>query len=222
MTRRGRIVLKVAVWAACLTPLARLAHRTWHDALGANPISELTNNLGGWAFDILLASLAMTPLRILLGVSWPVSLRRLLGLFAFAYAGLHFLVWVVLDQYFDWPSMFKDIVKRPYITVGMAALTLLIPLATTSTTAMIRRLGGRNWQRLHRLAYGAGVLAALHFLWLAKKGRTDQYYHAAILAVLLGIRVWDWGRRRLARLRPAPAAPAPARGKSSRSGAQSS
>ena len=211
MTRRGRIVLKVAVWAACLTPLARLAHRAWHDALGANPISELTNNLGGWAFDLLLASLAMTPLRILLGVSWPVALRRLLGLFAFAYVVLHFSVWVVLDQYFDWPGMWKDIVKRPYITVGMAALTLLIPLAATSTTGMIRRLGGRNWQRLHRLAYAAGVLAALHFLWLAKKGRTDQYYHAAVLGLLLGIRVWDWGRRRLARLRPAPAAPGPAR-----------
>jgi sulfoxide reductase heme-binding subunit YedZ len=222
VTRRGRIVLKVAVWAACLTPLARLAHRAWHGALGANPISELTNNLGGWAFDLLLASLAMTPLRILLGVSWPVSLRRLLGLFAFAYVLLHFSVWVVLDQYFDWPGMWKDILKRPYITVGMAALTLLIPLAATSTTGMIRRLGGRNWQRLHRLAYAAGVLAALHFLWLAKKGRTDQYYHAAILGLLLGIRVWDWGRRRLARLCPAPAVSGPARGKSSRSGAQSS
>ena len=143
----------------------------------------------------------MTPLRILFGLSWPISLRRLLGLFAFTYACLHFSVWIVLDQFFDWPAMLADILKRPYITVGMAALTLLLPLAATSTTGMIRRLGGRAWRRLHSLVYATGVLAALHFLWLAKKGRTDQYWYVAVLALLLGIRIWDWGRRRAMRFR---------------------
>ena len=208
MIRRSRILLKLGVWAICLAPLASLAWWAWMDNLGANPISFLTNTLGDWAFRLLLASLAMTPLRILLGVSWPIALRRLLGLFAFAYAVLHFGVWLVLDQFFDWPAMIADIVKRPYITVGMTALLLLIPLAATSTTGMIKRLGGRAWNRLHGLVYVIGVLAALHFFWLAKKARTEPYWYALVLAVLLAVRLWDWGRRRLAR--PA-AGPAPRR-----------
>jgi sulfoxide reductase heme-binding subunit YedZ len=208
VTRRSRIVLKLGVWAICLAPLASLAWWAWTDNLGANPISFLTNTLGDWAFRLLLASLAMTPLRILLGVSWPITLRRLLGLFAFAYAVLHFGVWLVLDQFFDWPAMVADIVKRPYITVGMTALLLLIPLAATSTTGMIKRLGGRAWNRLHGLVYAIGVLAALHFFWLAKKARTEPYWYALVLAVLLAVRLWDWGRRRLAR---AAAGPAPRR-----------
>lgn len=202
MTRRSRVALKTGVWVACLSPAALLCYRAWTDDLGANPISLITNTLGDWTFRLLLASLAMTPLRLIFGLSWPLSLRRLLGLFAFSYACLHFGVWVVLDQFFDWRGMLADIVKRPYITVGMAALSLLVPLAATSTTGMIRRLGGRAWQRLHRVVYLTGVLAALHFLWLAKKGRTDQYWYVAGLALLLGIRLWDWGRRRVVRLRP--------------------
>jgi len=210
VTRRARVGLKVAVWAICLGPLATLAYQAWTSDLGANPISYLTNTLGDWTFRILLASLAMTPLRLVLGWSWPIALRRLLGLFAFAYATLHFGVWIVLDQFFDWPAMWADILKRPYITVGMAALLLLIPLAATSTTGMIKRLGGRAWNRLHSLVYAIGVLAALHFFWLAKKARTEPYWYALVLAVLLAIRLWDWGRRRLARRRPA-AMPASAR-----------
>lgn len=211
MPRGSRLALKVAVWAICLAPLAMLGYQAWAGDLGANPISYLTNTLGDWAFRILLASLAMTPLRALFGWSWPIALRRLLGLFAFAYATLHFGVWIVLDQFFDWPAMLADVVKRPYITVGMTALLLLIPLAATSTTAMIKRLGGRAWSRLHRLVYAIGVLAALHFFWLAKKARTEPYWYALVLALLLAIRLWDWGRRRLARRYTAPAAPARAR-----------
>ena len=203
MTRRVRVGLKVAVWAICLAPLAMLAYQAWTSNLGANPISYLTNTLGDWTFRILLASLAMTPLRLVFGWSWPIALRRLLGLFAFAYATLHFSVWIVLDQFFDWPAMWADILKRPYITVGMTALLLLIPLAVTSTTGMIKRLGGRAWNRLHALVYAVGVLAALHFFWLAKKARTEPYWYALVLAVLLAIRLWDWGRRRLARRHPA-------------------
>ena len=125
MTRRGRIALKVAAWAVCVAPLAWLGYCAATGDLTANPISFVTNTLGDWTFRILLASLAATPLRILTGWSWPITLRRLLGLWAFAYALLHFSVWVVLDHFFDWGALGADIVKRPYITVGMAALVLL-------------------------------------------------------------------------------------------------
>jgi sulfoxide reductase heme-binding subunit YedZ len=139
----------------------------------------------------------MTPLRIVTGSPAPIAYRRLLGLFAFAYAVLHFSVWVVLDFFFDWALMAEDIAKRPYITVGMTALVLLIPLAVTSTAGMIKRLGARNWRRLHRLAYMAGFLGVLHYLWLAKVGVRTPWIYAAVLALLLGIRVVDALRRRI-------------------------
>ena len=201
MSRRARVGLKLAVWGLCLAPLAVLLyHAATHD-LSANPISFVTNWLGDWTLRLLLASLAMTPLRILFGLSWPVTLRRLLGLFAFAYATLHLGIWLVVDHFFDWHEMGTDIAKRPYVTVGMTALLLMMPLAVTSTSAAIRKLGGRNWQRLHRLAYAIGVCGVLHYLWLAKKANPAPYYYAAILVLLLAIRAWDWGRRRVTRLR---------------------
>ena len=203
MTRRGRIALKVGVWLVGLAPLAWLSYRAWHGDLTANPISFVTNTLGDWTLRLLLASLAMTPLRLFFSLAWPATLRRLLGLFAFFYATLHFGVWLVLDHYFDWSEMGADILKRRYITVGMTALTLLIPLAVTSTSGMIRRLGGANWRRLHRLVYAAAVAAIFHFIWLAKVGRTDQYVYGAILALLLGVRVADAARRFFARRRAA-------------------
>jgi sulfoxide reductase heme-binding subunit YedZ len=129
----------------------------------------------------------------------------LLGLFAFFYVCLHLSVWLVLDHFFDWAELGKDILKRPYITVGMLAWTLLLPLAATSTTGMIKRLGGANWRRLHRLAYVAAVLACLHFIWLAKKVRVDPWVYAAILAVLLGVRAWDVARRFAGRRRSSSA-----------------
>jgi sulfoxide reductase heme-binding subunit YedZ len=204
VSRRTRIALKVTVWGACLAPLARLGYRALVDDLGANPISEITNTLGDWTLRLLLASLAMTPLRIVFGLAWPIALRRLLGLFAFTYVCLHFGVWIVLDFFFDWRRMGADIVERPYITVGMLGLASLIPLAATSTTGMIRRLGARNWTRLHRLAYVAAVCGVLHYLWLAKVGVTDPYWYGFALVVLLGVRVGDWARRRVRRRR-APA-----------------
>lgn len=216
MTRTTRIALKATVWSGCLAPLALLGYRTWTDALGANPVSFVTNTLGDWTLRILLASLAMTPLRIVFGLSWPITLRRLLGLFAFAYVCLHFAVWIVLDFFFDWPRMGEDIVKRPYITMGMLALLSLIPLAATSTTGMIRRLGARAWTRLHRLVYLAAVCAVLHYLWLAKVGVTDPYWYAGALIIVLGVRGWEFGRRVVRRRRgagvaatPAPATPGP-------------
>jgi methionine sulfoxide reductase heme-binding subunit len=209
VTRRARIVLKVGVWAAALTPLALLGWRIATGDLTANPISFITNWLGDWTMRILLASLAMTPLRVAFGLGWPAPLRRLLGLFAFFYASLHFTVWLVVDHFFDWHEMGADILKRPYITVGMTALLTLIPLAATSTSGMVKRLGARAWRRLHRLAYAAGTLAVLHFLWLAKVGRREQYLYAAILTILLGVRLWDAARRMLARRRRSASATAP-------------
>jgi sulfoxide reductase heme-binding subunit YedZ len=152
----------------------------------------------------------MTPLRLLFRWSWPVALRRLLGLFAFFYVVLHFSVWLVLDHFFAWGQMGADIVKRPYITVGMAALVLMIPLAATSTAGAIRRLGGTRWQWLHRLVYVIGVCAVLHYLWLAKKANPDPYYYAAAFVLLMAIRGWDWLRRAL-RAGPSPR-PSPQRG----------
>jgi methionine sulfoxide reductase heme-binding subunit len=199
VTRRERIVFKAGVWGLALAPLGMLGWRIATGDLGANPISFITNWLGDWTMRILLTSLAMTPLRIVFGLGWPAMVRRLLGLFAFAYAALHFTVWLVVDHFFDWHEMGTDILKRPYITVGMTALLTLIPLAATSTSGMVKRLGARAWRRLHRLAYAAAVLAVLHFLWLAKVGRREQYVYAAILALLLGVRVWDAARRALVR-----------------------
>ena len=209
MTRTFRIQLKMAAWILCLLPLAVLAYRAAMGDLSANPISFVTNWLGQWTFRLLLAGLALTPLRVLLGISWQISLRRLLGLFAFFYASLHFSVWILLDHFFNWNQMLADLVKRRYISVGMLALALLVPLAVTSTSGMVKRLGGTNWRRLHRLVYVIGMLAALHFLWLAKKGRTDQYLYAAILVLLLGIRAWDALRRAVRKRRQGQAARAP-------------
>jgi sulfoxide reductase heme-binding subunit YedZ len=209
VTRRGRIALKVAVWAVCLTPLGWLAWRlSPPDPAIANPIDFATDTLGDWTLRILLASLAMTPLRQLFGWSWPITLRRLLGLFAFAYACLHFSVWIVVDHFFDWPTMWADVLERPYITVGVTALLCLLPLAATSTSGMIKRLGAVTWRRLHRLVYLIAILGVLHFLWLAKVGVVTPYYYAAVLAVLLAVRVWhalrQRARRQQAAIRPAP------------------
>jgi len=195
VSRRLRIALKTLVWGACLLPLALLLYQFQTDNLGVNPIDHVTRTLGDSTLRILLASLSMTPLRLLFGISWQMTLRRLLGLFAFFYASLHFSVWIVLDHFFDWEQMLADVFKRPYITVGMLALTLLVPLAATSTTRMVKRLGGANWRRLHKLVYAIGVLGVLHYLWLAKKGVNDPYWYAVALGVLLSIRAGDWARR---------------------------
>jgi sulfoxide reductase heme-binding subunit YedZ len=164
----------------------------------------VTRELGDTALRLLLASLAMTPLRIVFAWSWPIALRRLLGLLAFFYVCLHFAVWIVIDHFFDWRNMGADIVKRPYITVGVAALVLLIPLAATSTTGMIKRLGGAAWRRLHRLAYVAALLGVLHYIWLAKKVWVAPWIYAGALVLLLAVRGVDGLRKLLVkRRRPA-------------------
>ena len=204
MTVRARVTLKVLVWVVALVPLARLLHGYWIDDLSANPIEYVTRELGDTALRLLLASLAMTPLRIVFAWSWPITLRRLLGLLAFFYVCLHFAVWIVIDHFFDWRNMGADIAKRPYITVGVTALVLLLPLAATSTTGMIKRLGGPAWRRLHRLAYVAAVLGVLHYIWLAKKVWIAPWIYAGVLALLLAVRTVDVVRKRLVkRRRPA-------------------
>ena len=195
MSRRARVALKAAVWVVALAPLAGLLHGFWTDDLTVNPIEYVTRTLGKTALRLLLASLALTPLRLVLGIGWPMTLRRPLGLFAFLYVCLHFAVWIVLDHFFDWRTMADDVVKRPWITVGVSALLLLVPLAATSTTGMIKRLGGVAWRRLHRLVYVAAVLGALHYIWLAKKVLIEPWVYAAVLALLLAIRAGDAGRR---------------------------
>ena len=201
MPRRGRLALKATAWVACLLPLAWLGHRALTGGLGANPIDFATDTLGDWTLRLLLATLTMTPLRMVFHWGWPALLRRLLGLFAFFYGCLHFGMWVVVDQFFDLDAMLADIAKRRYITVGLTALLLMLPLAITSTAAMVRRLGAATWRRLHRLVYVVALLGVLHYLWLAKKGVQAPYVYAGVLLLLLGIRVGGLLRSRWARVR---------------------
>ncbi len=189
-----RYGLKPAVFVLALVPLAGIGWDAWHDALGANPIEAVTHRTGDWALRFLLITLAVTPLRRLTGWRWVMRFRRMLGLYAFFYATLHFSTWLVLDQFFDWAAILEDIVKRPYITVGFTAWLLLVPLAATSTRGMMRRLGSR-WVRLHRLVYLIGVLGVLHFWWLVKADVLEPAIYAIVLSALLGYRVVTTRRR---------------------------
>ena len=183
--------LKPTLFLTCLLPLALLVWDGFHDALGANPIETITHRTGDWTLRFLLITLTMTPLRRLMGWNGALRLRRMLGLFAFFYACLHFLTYLVLDQFFDWDAIIRDIAKRPYITIGFSAFVLLIPLAATSTKAMMRRLG-RRWGQLHRLTYLVAIFAVIHYLWLVKADYLPPALYASVLAILLGLRVWWW------------------------------
>jgi sulfoxide reductase heme-binding subunit YedZ len=200
MSPRQFSALKTALFLLCLGPLASLVYGLSSDTLGANPIEALTRGLGDWTLRFLLITLAVTPLRRLSGLNWLLRLRRMLGLFTFFYAALHFASYVWLDQFFDWAAIWKDIVKRPFITVGFASFLLLIPLAATSNNAMIKRLGGRLWQKLHRTVYAIAVFAVLHYWWMVKIDITQPAIYAAALAVLLGLRVY-WAIQRVAEAR---------------------
>ena len=180
--------LKPILFTACLVPLGQLGFKYYSDDLTANPIEYITRFTGSWALLILLASLAVTPLRKLTGWNELIKLRRMLGLFAFFYAALHFTTYMVLDLFFDFAAIGKDILKRPYITVGFTALVLMIPLALTSNAAMIRRLGKR-WQQLHYLVYVIAILGVVHFYWLVKADIRRPVQYGAALAMLLGFRL---------------------------------
>jgi sulfoxide reductase heme-binding subunit YedZ len=179
---------KFWIFGICLLPLLRLLVLGESGGLGANPIEFITRSTGTWTLVGLLLTLSVTPLRRLTGRADLIRYRRMLGLFAFFYAGLHFVTYLWLDQFFDPAAIARDIVKRPFITVGFAAFVLLIPLALTSTHAMMRRLG-RRWQQLHRLIYLIALLGVIHFLWLVKKDLTEPLIYAAVLALLLGARL---------------------------------
>jgi len=193
------LLLKLAVWAAALLPLALLVFDGFTDGLGADPIESATHRTGWWGLVLLMATLAVTPVRRLTGWNRIAGVRRLLGLWAFAYIVLHFCVYLV-DQDLALTYIREDILERPYITAGFAAFVLMIPLAVTSTAGMIRRLGGRRWQRLHRLVYVSAVLGVLHFVWLVKADLREPLIFAAVLAVLLALRLpWTTLLRRLGR-----------------------
>jgi sulfoxide reductase heme-binding subunit YedZ len=187
-------IFKAVLFAAAMLPFARLVLFTYTEQLGANPIEFITRNTGDWTLYFLCITLAVTPLRRLTGWSWLIKLRRMMGLFAFFYAALHFTTFLWLDHFFDVQAMLKDVVKRPFITVGFTAFVLLIPLAVTSTNRMVKRLGGKRWQQLHRAIYLIAPLGILHFWWM-KAGKHDfaqPILFGAIVGVLLLLRVY-WG-----------------------------
>ena len=191
-------VTKPVVFLICLLPLAVLIARAFSIAglgLGANPIEELLHELGRWGLKFLLLTLTVTPLRRWTGWNWLIRFRRMFGLFAFFYILLHFVVYAVLDQSLDIAAIIEDVLKRPYITLGMAGLLMLIPLAVTSTKGMMRRLGKR-WQKLHRLVYIIAIAGVWHFYWQVKLDALDPMLYALVLAGLLGVRVYFARRSR--------------------------
>ncbi|MEL0105396.1 MAG: protein-methionine-sulfoxide reductase heme-binding subunit MsrQ [Rhodospirillaceae bacterium] len=194
--RTLRVVIKPVVFSICLVPLALLVWRGLNDGLGANPIEASNRFLGDWALRFILIALAVTPIRIMTRWNPIMRFRRMMGLFAFAYVVLHLTSYVALDQFFDWPAIWKDIIKRWYITVGMTAFVLLIPLAVTSTKGWIKRIGGKTWQNLHKLVYPAAILGVFHFYMMIKADFTEPIIYGVILAILFGIRIFESIRKR--------------------------
>jgi len=184
--------VKVLGFAACLVPAFVLTWKGFHDGLGANPIDVITRSNGKWTLTFLLITLSVTPLRKLSGLSWLISFRRMLGLFAFFYGSLHLTTYVWLDKFFNLHEMLHDIAKRRFITAGMTAWTLMLPLALTSTAGWIRRMGGKRWQLLHRLIYFSAAAGVTHFIWLVKADLRRPLTYGAILAILLAYRLATW------------------------------
>lgn len=182
--------LKISVFLLAFIPLFKLGISGYFDNLGANPIEKITHRTGYWTLIFLLITLTVTPLRRLTGCLWLTRLRRMLGLFAFFYGCLHFLTYLVLDQFFDWDNILKDIIKRPYITVGFAAFVLLIPLAVTSNNRLIKLIGGKQWRLLHCTIYPIAIGGVVHFWWLVKKDITQPLIFALLLGILLVIRLF--------------------------------
>jgi methionine sulfoxide reductase heme-binding subunit len=195
--------IKVPVFLLCLVPFILLVIRLLTSNLGPNPVETLQHATGDWTLRFLVFTLCVSPLRKLLKLPELIRFRRMLGLFAFFYACLHFLTYLGPDQNFSLAAMWKDVFKRPFITMGFAAFVLLIPLALTSTAASIRRLGGRRWQMLHRLIYVSAICGVIHYYWMVKSAVIRPLTYAAIVAVLLLWRLGDW---RIRRARSTPAA----------------
>ena len=195
---KKRHLLKFGVGVAGLIPLAKITFDFLANRMGADRIAAALNQLGLWALILLLASLACTPLKILFDWNWPLKVRRMLGLLTFFYGCVHFAVYIGLDQGFAWDEIWKDIVKRQFMTVGFLALMLMLPLAVTSTNKMVKRLGFPRWKRLHRLAYVAAVAAIIHFKWRMKSDFREPALYAGILALLFLIRIGAYIRDRRA------------------------
>jgi len=187
---------KVVVFLLCLVPLGALCWRAFQGGLGANPVEFVQHATGDWILRFLVFTLAITPLRKLLNLPDLIRFRRMLGLFAFFYACLHFLTYIGPDQSFDLSAMWKDVAKRRYITVGFLGFVSLIPLAITSTAGWIRRLGGRRWRQLHRLIYFAAVCGVIHYYWLVKSDVRKPLFYGALVAILLLWRLRDWFSKR--------------------------
>jgi len=202
-----RKLIKSLVFAACLGPVAWLTYGAFTDALGANPIAAITNETGVWTLRFLAVTLLITPLRKLTKWNALIRYRRMFGLFAFFYGCLHFLTYVWLDQFFALEDIVKDVMKRPFITVGFTAFVLMIPLALTSTAGWIRRLGGKRWNLLHRLIYVSAVLGVIHYLWLVKADTIRPIRYGVVIGVLLVARAaLAWRRRLTATTSRAPSA----------------
>ncbi len=180
---------KAFIFVLCLLPLLLLLWRFYRQDLGANPLEFITHATGDWALRFLVIGLAVTPVRRLTGLSNLIRIRKLIGLYAFFYATLHFITYLWFDKFFDLADMWKDIYKRPYITIGFLAFILLIPLALTSTTSAIRRLGGKRWQALHRLVYVCAVAAVIHYWWLVKSDIRWPLFYGILTVTLLGYRL---------------------------------
>ncbi|HEY2016834.1 MAG TPA: protein-methionine-sulfoxide reductase heme-binding subunit MsrQ [Bryobacteraceae bacterium] len=180
---------KILVFVVCLAPALWLAWRAWHEDLTVNPLEYITHFTGDWTIRLIVATLAITPLRKLLHLPDLIRFRRMVGLFTFFYGCLHFLTWLWLDKLFDLNEMLKDVAKRRFITVGFAALLAMLPLAVTSTSGWIRRLGGKRWQKLHRLVYFTAIAAVVHYYWLVKSDIRLPLFYGALVALVLGYRV---------------------------------
>ncbi len=180
-------LIKPVVFIVCLLPFILLFWQALNDGLGTNPVETLTHETGQWALRFLLIALLVTPLRRITKINWLIKLRRMLGLFAFFYATMHFITYIWLDQFFDWQEILIDIPKRPFITIGFVSFVLLIPLAVTSTNAMQRRLK-KKWKVLHRLVYIIPVLVIVHFIWSLKADYTEPFIYAVIFFILMVMR----------------------------------
>jgi methionine sulfoxide reductase heme-binding subunit len=202
-------LLKLLVFLLCLGPAFVLTWKGFYNLklLGANPIDVITRTTGHWTLNFLLITLGVTPLRRVTGMAWLIRFRRMLGLFAFFYGSLHLMTYVWLDKFFDVHAMLHDIAKRRFITAGMTAWALILPLALTSTTGWIRRLGGKRWRILHRLIYLSAAAGVIHFIWLVKADLRRPLTYGSILAALLAFRLIVWARARLRAPSPEMRAP---------------
>ena len=183
---------KVVVFGACLAPFGILLWRGFHNDLGLNPVEFVEHTTGDWILRFLVITLAITPLRKILHLPQLIRFRRMMGLFAFFYACLHFSTWLGVDRSFNWHDILDDIAKRPFITVGFTGFVLMIPLAITSTAGWIRRLGGKRWQLLHRAIYLSAIAGVIHYYWLVKSDVRKPLEYAVLVAILLVWRLWSW------------------------------